>query len=114
MLPALPIHLADFPRPLHFLVTAAGEAWDAQKQRLASTAAAGAAAARRVLFVGQPDIGLDSQQARRELLSWDGVHPNDAGYAKWADHLANEVLPHLRQIVHGAAGGRAASRGLLA
>lgn len=95
------MHLASlFPRPLHFLVTAAAEAWDAQKQRLSAKAALRAVGS-TVLFVEKPTPsgGLSYYGGAKMLLSADGVHPNDAGYAQWADHLADEVVPHLRRMI---------------
>jgi lysophospholipase L1-like esterase len=91
VLPALPLAAtARFPVPLHWLVCALGARYDAQKRKLAERFAGGGS---RVLFVDAPQLPAAAEVP--QLLSRDGVHPNDLGYARWGAHIADAVALHL-------------------
>ena len=92
VLPALPLQAtARFPVPLHWLVVALGARYDEQKRKLAERFSRGG----RVLFVDIP--ALPAAAEIPELLSRDGVHPNDLGYARWGAHIADAVATHLQR-----------------
>lgn len=65
-------------------------------------------------FVGAPVV---SPEEARLLVCFDGVHPNDLGYARWAAHLAASVAHRLLrgdELAHAAAdaaAGAAAAAG---
>jgi len=84
ILPALPLHLTTaFPQPLFSFVLTLAEAWDMQKQRLAGEAVAA------VDFVCcPPDFG-------NKGICVDGVHPNEDGYAMWAEHISLAIAEKL-------------------
>lgn len=95
VLPALPLRCTDrFPAPLHWLVCALLERYDAQKRAIVSEA-------QRVLFVEAPLLAAQTTtspagSAAPRLLSYDGVHPNDLGYERWAQHIAEAVAARLK------------------
>jgi lysophospholipase L1-like esterase len=97
VLPALPLAAtARFPVPLHWLVCALGARFDEQKRKLAETLSRHTHTPRgggRVLFVDVPT--LPTAREVPQLLSCDGVHPNDLGYARWGAHIADAVALHL-------------------
>jgi lysophospholipase L1-like esterase len=101
VLPALPLAATlRFPVPLHWLVCALAARYDEQKRQLARAIGA-ATSAGGVLFVDVPQ--LPAPREVPQLLSRDGVHPNDQGYARWGAHIADAVALHLLHA-RGAAG----------
>lgn len=89
VLPALPLDSTLlFPKPLKWAVVYLAALYDAQKRELA--AALGSAG--RVVFVDVPTIARGDAP---QLLSRDGVHPNDEGYARWGEHIAAAVALRL-------------------
>ena len=51
--------------------------------------------ARRIDFVGNPTG--DPRLHERGFWATDGIHPSDAGYRVWAEHIANGILGDMRQ-----------------
>lgn len=102
VLPATPLDAATlFPPPLAWVATRMNDLWDAQKAHVSEIAD-------NVLFVSKP--GVDALRARVaketgrvahniSLICRDGIHPNDDGYAAWAQHIADECLPTLKRAL---------------
>jgi lysophospholipase L1-like esterase len=126
-LPALPLEETRLPQPLKAAAIWLGARFDAQKR-----AAAAAAGADRVYFIPKPAVDMwraareraaaaaeaaaaaaasssAAERARpaaaagRELVARDGVHPNEAGYAAFAEYLATELAARVRALEIGAA-----------
>ena len=106
VLPALPVHRAPVfggVWPLQpFLEKLAG-LWDEQKRSLAAENAAARARVesgvratlRRIFFVGGEDDEIPEWWAAREYWAEDGIHPNDAGYRIWGEHIAESITRQL-------------------
>lgn len=100
LIPATPMHIA--PRfadlwPLSAAVRGVAWMWEEQKRALADEAAAvGSSCA--VGFLEAPPTLAD-----RTMYAEDGMHPNDEGYAVWAELIAQRLVLQLRP--HGAEAG---------
>jgi lysophospholipase L1-like esterase len=128
-LPALPLEETRLPQPLKSAAIWLGARFDAQKR-----AAAAAAGEDRVQFIPKPAVDMwraareravaaaaaaaaaassTAERARpavaagRELVARDGVHPNEAGYAAFAEYLAAELAPRIRALEAAAAAAAA-------
>ena len=96
VLPGMPMQLVTaFPPPLSLAAVAAGDAWDAQKRKVAAEDSRGRkrSATGRTVFVTKPSAEFMGAVfgAGARLTAEDGVHPNEWGYAAWAHHIASEV-----------------------
>ena len=77
--------------------------WDEQKRSLAAENAAARARVesgvratlRRIFFVGGEDDEIPEWWAAREYWAEDGIHPNDAGYRIWGEHIAESITRQL-------------------
>ena len=78
-----------------FTGKSAGDAWDAQKRKVAAEDSRGRkrSATGRTVFVTKPSAEFMGAVfgAGARLTAEDGVHPNEWGYAAWAHHIASEV-----------------------
>ena len=50
---------------------------------------------RRIFFVGGEDDEIPEWWAAREYWAEDGIHPNDAGYRIWGEHIAESITRQL-------------------
>ena len=105
VLPALPVHHApvfagDWPvqRACRAVLGALAARWDEQKAALAEASertasrAASSRAAMRVSFVRNKSAAEDAEWAQVRYWARDGIHPNDAGYTIWGEHIAQGIM----------------------
>jgi len=91
LLPAMPIDSSPrFNRfwPLSSLVARSSAAWEQQKQMLAEQAGTDPQAHSRPLVSFQEKPSA----VPAKYFSEDGMHPNDLGYAAWAEYIAQHLL----------------------
>ena len=50
---------------------------------------------RRIFFVGGEDDEIPEWWAAREYWAEGGIHPNDAGYRIWGEHIAESITRQL-------------------
>ena len=74
--------------------------WDAQKADLASRD-------RGVCYVRHADH--DEWWADTRYWADDGIHPNDAGYRVWGEHIGRSILRHV-ELRRAASNDRFATR----
>ena len=109
-LPALLLEETRLPQPIKAAAIWLGARFDAEKR-----AAAAAAGEDRVHFIPKPAVDMwraarerataaaetlarPPPAAGRELVARDGVHPNEAGYAAFAEYLATELAARMRAV----------------
>jgi lysophospholipase L1-like esterase len=101
VLPALPMEPTRFPEPLRSFVLFVAEKYDAEKARLVlaenrrDVTAGGAGAV--MLYLSKPSVRWWKRVHERHgvVISEDGVHPNEAGYAVYGEWLGSGVSKHL-------------------
>jgi len=96
VLPALPLHLAPVfsgQWPLLPLLSSFAGLWDEQKKRLSDRELS------RVWYVRSVEADSDLAAQNMEAAYWadDGIHPNDAGYKLWGEHIGRGVMRHLEE-----------------
>jgi len=94
VLPSIPgVDLAPlFREPLRSLLRVMNARWDEQKRYLAEDL-------KRVHFVEKPTTkfwGPTSAEIHDEMFSIDRVHPNEKGYTKWGEYLAESLSSAFR------------------
>lgn len=121
LIPATPMHIA--PRfadlwPLSAAVRGVTWMWESQKRALADEAsrelgggAGGPGGGEAPSAADRDAVGavgfLEAPPtlAERSMYAADGMHPNDAGYAVWAELIAQKLARQLRPHAGGGGGG---------
>jgi len=91
VLPALPVHRAPVFEGIWPLTSFLGRLaglWDEQKNLVSQHV-------RRVCFVRNAEC--DEWWAGKQYWATDGIHPNDAGYRIWGEHIAQSIAQHLQR-----------------
>ena len=89
LLPALPIHWClGFPQPLRSVLVSVASVWDGRKELLAREEDF-------VDYVPVPSRPTISDSEIKVHIAGDGIHPNEKGYEKWGEVIAQKITERL-------------------